>query len=55
MDYYNHHIWCNFPNAASVAECKQCARLFKEFPYGDDMFTENDLAGKYFPEALKRA
>jgi hypothetical protein len=46
--YPNHHIWCNFP-IKPVEECEFCKEQYPE-----DNLTPEELAKKYFPDAILR-
>ena len=46
-----HHFWCNF-FGMPVEGCKQCERLYREYPYepGEEM----GLYKEHFPNAVVR-
>ena len=46
-----HHIWCN-RYFESVEGCKECERLYKEFPL--DNLTPDEALKKYFPNVTVR-
>lgn len=46
-----HHIWCNFSRWPR-ADCKQCERLFREYPY--EGLNAWELARKHFPDAIPK-
>lgn len=44
-----HHIWCN-KQQGPVDTCKQCARLFEQYPIVEGDKDGKQLASIYFPE-----